>query len=448
MRRGPPIGRSGASGLGMLTGMSKQRAQRRPRPTTARPTTARRAPVLVRATGPADLLRHVPELVAVDPADSLVVILFARSQGTKSRTHGALRVDLPHTADEAELQRWASAVLQTALRVEGLTGVALAVYTPETFAPSGRLPAAAPLRAAAKQAERMGLEVLGRFSVAADGWGSLDDPDLPRGGRALSLIEPAGPVARRLRTPADVTLASGARRRRFSAQYAEWWARAEGPGGVLHGVPLQRPGSGFGVAAEREPAMQRYRWGRDIVEVVDLTEAMLEPHDPDAETPCACRALLFALAERQGVENLVLLQFAWGRDLGLELWTAANAPRGRDASLQRLTAAISGGRFRRPDIDRIDAAIAALIDTAQYVPPEDRAPLDSMLCWLHWASGGSSVAAAYAERALRAHPGRDIPSLVLGKVRQGEMPAWAFRRNPTKPDPYEALVGQQHAAAG
>ena len=419
-----------------MRAMSKHSSRRRDR----RPAASRRAPVVVKAMGPADLLRHVQDLAGVDPEDSLVLLLFKRSQGTRSRTHGAMRVDLQHTEDPDALERWAAAVLGTALEVEGVTGVAVAVYTPETFAPSGRPPAVAQIRAVARQASRMGLEVLDRFCVAADGWGSLDDPELPRGGRPLAEIEPAGRAPRRPRAVVDLPPAPDAARLAFAGHLLDWWSRADGPGGRLHGVRLAEPGSAFGPAAETEPAMERYRWGRDVTEVVDLVEAMLEPHDPGADGPCPCRALLLALAERQGLENLVLLQLAWGRPLGMELWTAVNAPQGRERSLDRMVQAMGGGRFRRPDLDRVDAAIAALLETSTYVHPGDRAPLDGMLAWLHWASGASSAAAAYAERALRSHPGRDVPSLVLAKVQRGELPRWAFRPHPGRRDPFADLL--------
>jgi hypothetical protein len=413
--------------------MSKPSSRRRPRP-APRPT------AVVRATAPEDLLRHVPELAGAVPEDSLVLILFRRSQGTRSRTHGALRVDLRHSEDPAELELWAGTVLQTVLRVDGVTGVAIAVYTPETFAPSGRPPATAQLRAVAKQAERRGLEVLDRFCVAADGWGSLDDPQLPRGGRPLALIEPAQPLRARLRAVQEVPLAPHRQRVRFRLDHGDWWRRSGGPGGVLHGVRLTQPGSAFGPAAEGEAAMQRYRFGRGVEEVVDLVEGMLQPHDEAAAWPCPCRSLLLALAERQGLENLVLLQLAWGRAFGMELWTAMSAPHGREATFDRLVAAISGGRFRRPDLVRIDRAIDALLETARYVEIEDRAPLESMLAWLHWASGGGSAAGEYAERALRAHPGRDVPSIVLAKVQGGELPEWAFRAKPARRDGLAALL--------
>jgi hypothetical protein len=420
--------------------MSKRSSGRRAR--------AARRPQVVRAMAPADLLRHVQDLAGVDPEDSLVLVLFRRAAGTRSRTHGAIRVDLQHTEDPVVLERWAAAVLGTVLKVEGVTGVAVAVYTPETFAPSGRPPAAAQIRAVARQAARMGLEVLDRFCVAADGWGSLDDPALPRGGRPLAEIRPPEATPRRPRDVIDVPLAPLPRRVDFAGDYLEWWSRADGPGGTLHGVRLAEPGSSFGIAAEAEPAMERYRWGRDIAEVVDLVEAMLEPHDAAADRPCPCRALLLALAERQGLDQLVLLQLAWGRPLGMEMWTAVTAPEGRQRSLERLAAAIGGGAFRRPDTDRIDRAIEAVLETAAHVPPgAARVPLDGLLAWLHWASGGSSAAAAYATRALRLAPGRDIPSLVLGKVQRNELPEWAFRPDPGRPDRFAALL-EDRAVAG
>jgi hypothetical protein len=419
--------------------MSKRSSRRRSHPD--------RPPAVVRAMGPADLLRSVPDLVAVDPEDSLVLILFRRSQGTRSRTQGAMRVDLPHGLDDERLDRWAAAVLGQVLKVDRITGIAAVACTPDTFAPDGRPPAAAELRAVGRQAARMGLEVLDRFVVAADGWGSLDDPELPRGGRPLAEIEPAERAPRLPRTAPEVPLAPPAARRRFQEHYTAWWRFADGPGRTLHGVALMRPGTALGLRPEGEPAMERYRWGRDVGEVVDLVEGMLEPHDEGGDEPCPCRALLLALAERQGIENLVLLQLAWGRALGQEMWTAVNAPGGRRRSLDRLVAALAGGRFRRPDPDRVEAAVAALLETSAYVPVEHRAPLDGMLAWLHWAVGGSSAAASYATRALQRHPGRDVPSLVLAKVQRNELPEWAFRRDGRR-DPYAALLEEVPAVSG
>ncbi|WP_375388510.1 hypothetical protein [uncultured Amnibacterium sp.] len=423
---------------------SKRRGSARSRRTT------RPQPQIVKARGPADLLRFVPDLVAVDTEDSLVLVLFQRSEGTRSRTRGAMRVDLLHDDDPAALERWAAGVLQQALQVDGVTGIAVAAYTPQTFAPSGRPPAAPQVRAVGRQAERMGLQVLDRFCVGADGWGSLDDPALPRGGRPLAEIEPPQRHRVKPRSAAPVTVAAAGACAAFLADYGRWWTFADGVGGVLHGVRLSEPGSAFGVAAEAAPAMERYRWGEDTQEVVALIEGMLEPHEATADgAPCPCRALLLALAERQGIETLVLLQIAWGRGLAMEMWTAVTAPDGRGASLDRMVSAIGGGRFRRPDTDRIEHAIAVLQEVATLVPEEARrVAIDGMLAWLHWACGASSAAASYALRALRHHPGRDVPTMVLGKVERNELPLWAFRANPGRPDRFERLVEGGPAVVG
>jgi hypothetical protein len=434
--------------------MSQKRSRDRRRGSDPRPG---RAPRIVKAMGPEDLLRFVPDLLPVDPEDSLVLVLFRRSQGTRSRTHGAMRVDLRHTEDADELEAWAAAVLGPVLRVDGVTGVAIAAYTPETFAPTGRPPAAAQVRAVARQAERVGLEVLDRFCVAADGWGSLDDPRLPRGGHPLALLDPDEPRGPRPAPLAPARPAPEEQCDRFADHYEQWWSRPEGPGGVLHGValgdPAAPPSGAFGPAATtsllvlppEESAMDRYRWGRDIDAVVDLVEGILEPHD-ERDRPCACRALLLSLAVRQGLIGLLLAQIAWGPAFGREVWTAVSAPTGRQRSIDRMMQAIGGGAFRRPDTDRIDAAIAALHEVAGYVDTvRTGAAIDEALSWLHWACGASSAAGALAARALDRHDDRDIAPTVLRKAQRGELPAWAFRRNPARADPFEALLAPQGA---
>ena len=406
--------------------------------------------------GPADLLRHVPDLLPVDPEDSVVLILFKRSHGTRSRTTGAMRVDLLHAEDPEELDTWAAAVLGRVLHVDGVTGVAIAAYTPETFAPSGRPPAATQVRAVARQAERMGLEVLDRFCVGADAWGSLGDPELPRGGRALSLLEPEEPRAPRRSPLARPEPAPEDRCDRFADHYEQWWIRPEGPGGVLHGVDLGQPAQigAFGPASvlsllelpEEESAMDRYRWGRDIDAVVDLVEGILAPHEVE-DGPCACRALLMSLAVRQGLIGLLLAQIAWGPAFGKEVWTAVSAPAGRQRSIDRMMDAIGGGRFRRPDTDRIDAGIAALQEVATYVDlPRTGAAVDEALSWLHWACGASSTAGRLAERALQQDDDRDIAPTVLAKAQRGILPQWAFRKDAGRPDRFEALLDAERSA--
>lgn len=383
-----------------------------------------------------ELLRHIPDLVAVDTTDSLVLVIFQKGQVKRYRAASAIRVDLVHTDDELTLARWAADVLGIALRVKDVVGVAPIAYTPETFAPDGRPPAAQQVRAVARQAEKMGLDLVDEFCVGADGWGSLGDPELPHGGRPLSEIEPVERERIRPRGAAAVQLAGAEAQVAFHEHYQNWWRRADGTGGVLHGVALAEPGCSFGTNAGMEAAMQRYRWGKDTAEVIELVERMLDPHDPDPISPCPCRALLFALAERQGIENLVLLQFGWGPEFAAELWAVVHAEDHGSKSLDRMVAALGGGAFRRPDTDRIDRAIDVLLEVATYVPAADRAPIDGMLSWLYWAYGGNSAAGAYAQRALAAHPGRDIPTLVLGKVQRTELPQWAFRKNAHKPDRY------------
>lgn len=390
-------------------------------------------PAVVKCGTPADLLRLVPVLVGVPIDDSVVLVLWS---GT--RTHGAMRVDLPPVRPPHEHRAWARHVLGTVCRVEGVEGVTAVVRTDDAFGPAGRPPRADLLRALKQEAHRMGLDVRDLLCVAADGWGSLLDPALPRGGRPLAEIapredDPVGPTARRAEEPPP---ASGAAQEAFDRALARWWLHPEGPGGVLHGVDLRRPGTAFGRGAALEPAMQRYRFGEDLPDVLGLVEGMLEPHDDDPDAPCPCRALLFALATRQGLENLVLLQFGWGRERAAEVWRAVDAADHEDPALAVLQATMGGGAVPRPDVRRVERALAVLAEVGALLDPEDRAPVDGMRAWLHWALGGGSVAARLAERSLAAEPGRDVPTLVAALTAQGRLPDWAFREDPTAEDPF------------
>lgn len=397
--------------------------------------TATRPASVVKCSTPADLLRLVPDLVGVPIHDDSVVLVLWRG----TRTHGAMRIDLPPTRVPHEQRAWALQILGTICKVEGVEAVLPVVYTGSAFAPTGRLPHADLLRVLNRTAERMGLEVRDLMCVAADGWGSLKDPRLPRGGRPLDEIGlPEGGSNRPGRRQApDYPQRDQAAKDSFTKAFTRWWIHPEGPGGVLHGVDLRRPGTAFGRGAALRPAMQRYRHGEDQADLVELVERMLDRHDEE-DGPCPCRALLHALATRQGLENLVLLQFGWGRDFGAELWRAANGGDDAAPALRRMEAALGGGAFPRPDVDRVGRAIAALTEVGGLLEPEDRAPIDGMLAWLHWALGGGSLAGALADRAEGVDPGRDVPAFVRSRVERGMLPEWAFRADPTEVDPFAA----------
>lgn len=402
-------------------------------------------PTVVRCSTAADLLRLEPLLVDVPAHDSLVLVLF---RGT--RTHRAMRLDLLRSRTPHIMRGWAAQALGRACRVEGVDGIVPVVHTDDAFAPTGRLPRADLLRILGRQARAMGLEVRDLLCVAADGWGSLLDPELPRGGRPLAEIAPRdGDPQPSPRTVPEYGERSRAARSAFARALERWWVHPEGPGGVLHGVDLRRRGTAFGRAAALRPAMQRYRHGEDTADLVRLVERVLDPHDDAADRPCPCRALLFALATRQGLETLVLVQFGWGQQLAQEVWQAVNSGDGTAAGLDVLQAAIGGLAFRRPDVDRVERAIEVLVAVGEHVPAADRAPVDGMLAWLHWAIGSGSIAGALANRAQRADPGRDVPSFVLSRVGGGVLPEWAYAEDPAALDPLRELrePGQTPPAA-
>lgn len=387
-------------------------------------------PTVVRAADAADLLRYLPALAGVPVDDSLVLVLF---RGT--RTGGALRFDLPHGLLPDQMQRWASTAVGTACRLDGITGVVAVVVTPETFAPSGRPPGTDLLRAVARRARLAGLEVRGELCLAADGWGSLRDPDLPRGGRSLAEVEPVRiegvPAPRTLPAPGT---ASRAAQDRLVEQLEAWWLLPQGPGGTLHGVRLDAPGAAFGVADDRVPAMERYRYGDDREQLTELIERMLDPHDDPADAPCPCRALLVALAGRPGLPAVVVLQLAFGQTFGDRIWAAASGGGSGVPEIDLIRGALVGDH-RRPDADRLRLAIEAVSAAEALCPQHERAGVVGMLAWMHWACGGGSVAAALADRALGEDPEQELALHVRVLTDGGRLPAWAFSEDPTA-DPF------------
>src|SRR5206468_3124532 len=99
-----------------------------------------------------------------------------------SRTMGALRLDLPGPDAHQDL---AGHAIGTVCRLDGADGVVPVVYADEPFAEA--LDRARTLLDDLLTAgRRAGLTVKDVLCVAADGYGSLLDPELPTAGRPLS----------------------------------------------------------------------------------------------------------------------------------------------------------------------------------------------------------------------------------------------------------------------
>src|SRR5206468_8820379 len=92
--------------------------------------------------------------------------------------------------------------------------------------------------------------------------------------------------------------------------------------------------------------------------------------------------------------------------------------------------AFSGGDMPRPEADRVERAIELLRLTAAHLPERHRAPLLTMVAWLHWALGRGSVAARFVDAVLAIDPDYGLAELLARMLGAGMLPEWAYRAEP------------------
>src|SRR4051812_5968011 len=326
-------------------------------------------PTVVRARTAADLLALVPSLVGMAPQRSLVLVVFHGS-----RTMGALRLDLPAPEAVGDL---AGHAVGTVCRLDGADGVVPVVYADGLFA-TAIGPARALLDPLGTAARRAGLRVKDALCVAADGYGSLLDPELPVSGQPLEeLPEPSGlPPLLDIDAATAIDDVPEEDRRRFVARVRRS-ATASGRSG--------RTVDGLLSAADPVGALER---------VLDLERADRLP------VP-----VLAALADLPVLRDLVLLQIGWGPVFGAAVLARTVLPADEPLGPEEAAGlAFCGGDMPRPDPDRVERAIELLRLTAAHLPEQRRAPLLTMLAWLHWSLGRGSVAGRFVDAARAVDP--------------------------------------------
>lgn len=350
---------------------------------------------VVRARTAADLLALVPSLVGIAPRRSLVLVVFHGS-----RTMGALRLDLPGPDAHQDL---AGHAIGTVCRLDGADGVVPVVYADEPFAEALDR-ARTLLDDLLTTGRRAGLTVKDALCVAADGYGSLLDPELPRAGRPLSdLPEPTG-LPPLLDVDAAIALddVPEEERHRFLARVRRS-ARASGRSG--------RTVDGVLSASDPIGVIER---------ALDL-----ERTDP-LPVP-----LVAALAELPVLRDLVLLQIGWGPVFGAAVLARTMLPADEPLGPEEAPGlAFCGGDMPRPDADRIERGIELLRVTAAHLPERHRAPLLTMLAWLHWALGRGSIAGRFVDAGLAIDPDYGLAELLARMLGAGMLPEWAYRAEP------------------
>ncbi|GGI47797.1 hypothetical protein BCL57_002508 [Agromyces flavus] len=398
---------------------------------------------IIRARAAHDFLALVPTLVGYLPSRSLLCVAF-----DGNRTAGVLRHDLPRDAADREVL--VTAVVGTLCRMPHVDAVVPVAYTDVGFA-GGGVPEAELLAAVVQRAEQAGFLVRDALCVAADGWGSLLDDELPAGGRALDLVAGSA-VARHpgaLRDPAasaaDLVRIPPADPAR-SAEVAEVLAtlRASGIGcpdasdDEVVGTPTDALASldaAIGDALDPFVAAERLATGR-----AGQTPEML--------------AWLVHLAACPPFRDALMLQVAFGpvvgelaldcADRAAELPAAStgwSTPASDEAASddraesteEFLSRLLLGMVETRPDVGRIERSIETLAVAAAHAPSPDRAGVLCVTAWLAWALGRSSAGGALIDQALAADPGNTMAALLRRFFGSGALPDWAFGPDLTTP---------------
>ncbi|MCW3492743.1 DUF4192 domain-containing protein [Microbacterium sp. SSM24] len=373
---------------------------------------------IVKAADAAEFLSLVPRMLGYVPARSLVMIPFARS-----RSLGAMRFDLPADAD---IDAFASSAIGLVCRLPDADAVAAVAYTDARF-DGERMPHPALFEALERRADASGLRMTDALCVAADGWGSMFDPGLPRGGRPLAELEVAPPGAEDID---DVD------------------------GDQSSGAELPAPGL---VETERVGrALLAFARAAEVLCGDDISTA--EPSDSvdDARVDPQALAAVCGLEDLPGffedalewrVDDIVPYDAAamvWClarpslRDVALVQWSGTfdDGDRALDAQLRwesgeeypAQLAMRMWGEGDRPDPDRLERALALTRRIAALAPRESRPGALAMCAWLAWGLGLSTHADSYAREACAIEPEHGLSEIVRSFVQAGHLPDWAFRR--------------------
>lgn len=396
---------------------------------------------IIRASEAHDFLALVPALTGYRPNDSFVCIPFHGN-----RTIGVLRFDLPYPADIATSENFAAAVVGTVCRLDAADSMVVVVYTDSRFADARAMPDRAVLETCVASAEHAGYLVRDALCVAADGWGSCFDTELPELGHPLALIE-SSEITRHpaVRAEADAPNTAARQPAAFAA------------------LPTPEPCTAASIAhilemlsASDEPLDEHASWMRDLGEHVDpvaFVEHLVDIAGRD-ERPSAAEAAWFAhLSTIPPYRDAMLLQFAFGAVIGeaalddSAMYNAAAAREGicldeliaserMPMHADHLARLLLGETTVRPDADRTNASFDLVRWMSAHAPAGQRSGALCIAGWLAWALGRGTAAGLLLERAVEEEPGHGMSTLLLTYLSRGVLPEWAF----SVPDDHPAFA--------
>lgn len=331
---------------------------------------------VLKAQDKSQLLTAMTTLLGYTPTESLVITPF---HGNQAR--GAMRIDLPPVGDADVIAAYASQALGMICRLEGVTGIAAAIYT------DGDEALHSPLAADLSTVSNMiGLDIAALFYSTPNAWGEYFTGE--------AHTEPAAAIDN---AP----------------------ALAAGDQHTGNELPPTVDALAEAVAVATFPT-------DDDATVTALLEDVLTL-DLDAPEPSTL-AHLAAVMAIPALRDAALIQWASDEQTGREAVAAQTAWTMESAPLPEHIARIYIGEGERPEPQRLEAALAACLFTAAHVTGREHAALLAAAAWLSWAMGRSTRAGHYIDHAAQTDPDLTIVDTLRPMLAVGMLPAWAFIR--------------------
>lgn len=370
---------------------------------------------VLRASDSADFLGIVPALAGFTPRRSVVLLPF---QG--SRTHGAMRLDLP--SGDTDLEAYADAAVGLITRVTGTDAVAVVVYSdegPESTADGLVLPVAVAVDELLWCAEDAGLRIVDALCVTPRGWSSYlaDEPRL--GG----LDELAVPEVPGLGDVAGDQLAG-------TALPAADLARKERVARALRDIGEVLDQDAIGpLTGDESPAVLAAIAA--LADIPAFFESVLE--NPQDAPTYVTAALLWCL-DRPVFRDVALAQWATGVDAGIRTLQAQLSFARDGRMISDELGAVFLGMGPAPDADRLRLALGVVRHAAAAAPRASRPGPLTAAAWLSWALGRSSHAGHYLDLVHDIDPQYGLAALLRTIVEATMLPEWTFRRDATTPE--------------
>jgi hypothetical protein len=363
----------------------------------------------VKAADAAQFLALVPRMLGYTPRRSVVVVPMGGA-----RSLGGMRLDLPPD-DAGTHDGFAATLVGMVCRISRSDALVAIVYTDQAVG-SG-LPHAPLASAIARAADASGLALIDLLVVGPDGWGSHVGPDTaPHPLTELDTLDHALPrVEGDQLTGAVLPECKASDRRSTEAAHRS----LESALAVLCGLPRDDR-----VEDRVDPAALEA-----ACELDDLPLVFERALSWDAGgLPAMRTALLGCVLGRPSLRDIALVQWASDAAGGEEALKAQLRWEDGEEYPADLASVMWGEGGRRPDPQRLDAALTLVRHVAARTGRPRRAGALAVCAWLSWALGRSTHADRYARDALEIDPDHGLADIVRSFVASAHLPEWAYER--------------------